>query len=516
MEVSSLTTSKYDEEMALKGLLDAFGAVFSLNDIASAYCKAGRNANLAGEILYEMQGSSSSSTTYSSDSEVRNEPSEPSNGYKSKDSCHTNEKFIGPKQKNRPASGGTISSILGKDYVKSIPLVNSSYSGAKPLKVDMRQFPPSEVWKEDAKSHPLRENPIRKDMEDFLLKMFGVKLDRDVIREVLESCAYDMEKSMEKLLDQSSLILDKEKKVLKESSTKIIDMHPTTEGPSQQRKMQPVISSGGDVLLNTNGEELTRQQKINDLQKDVLAAFFMGPERFDESPRRTVKSANRSIALGEPVVEPLGDLISEQKKTDMGNSQQDSKDDEDKEDSFQALRRAVREYWGTMKEYHKAAADAFAKGDQVRANKLIEQGNFFREKAREADEESNEKIFETRLASFSLNICFISFSMSGLVSLLTRDTETQEEMLLDLHEHDAKEAIRLLKHHLSSLAGIPLFKFLKVTIETNEEDSSKGARRRLIMKLLEKESISWTEGNPGSILIHLDKINPKRLSFAKK
>ncbi|GLU23020.1 hypothetical protein SLE2022_390540 [Rubroshorea leprosula] len=492
MEVSSLTTSKYDEEMALKGLLDAFGAVFSLNDIASAYCKAGRNANLAGEILYEMQGSSSSSTTYSSDSEVRNEPSEPSNGYKSKDSCHTNEKFIGPKQKNRPASGGTISSILGKDYVQSIPLVNSSCSGAKPLKVDMRQFPPSEVWKEDAKSHPLRENPIRKDMEDFLLKMFGVKLDGDVIREVLESCAYDMEKSMEKLLDQSSLILDKEKKVLKESSTKIIDMHPTTEGPSQQRKMQPVISSGGDVLLNTNGEELTRQQKINDLQKDVLAAFFMGPERFDESPRRTVKSANRSIVLGEPVVEPLGDLISEQKKTDMGNSQEDSKDDEDKEDSFQALRRAVREYWGTMKEYHKAAADAFAKGDQVRANKLIEQGNFFREKAREADEESNQKIFETR------------------------DTETQEEMLLDLHEHDAKEAIRLLKHHLSSLAGIPLFKFLKVTIETNEEDSSKGARRRLIMKLLEKESISWTEGNPGSILIHLDKINPKRLSFAKK
>jgi hypothetical protein len=38
-----------------------------------------------------------------------------------------------------------------------------------------------------------------------------------------------------------------------------------------------------------------------------------------------------------------------------------------------------------------------------------------------------------------------------------------------------------------------------------------------IMKLLEKESINWTEGaDVGTILIQLDNINPKRLSFAKK
>lgn len=37
------------------------------------------------------------------------------------------------------------------------------------------------------------------------------------------------------------------------------------------------------------------------------------------------------------------------------------------------------------------------------------------------------------------------------------------------------------------------------------------------MKLLEKESIKWSEGgNAGTILIHLENINPKRLSFAKK
>lgn len=38
-----------------------------------------------------------------------------------------------------------------------------------------------------------------------------------------------------------------------------------------------------------------------------------------------------------------------------------------------------------------------------------------------------------------------------------------------------------------------------------------------IIKLLEKESIAWIEGeNPGTMLILLEEIDPKRLSFAGK
>ena len=51
MEVSGQNIVKCDEEKALKCLLDAFGSVFSLEEIASAYCKASRNADLAGEML---------------------------------------------------------------------------------------------------------------------------------------------------------------------------------------------------------------------------------------------------------------------------------------------------------------------------------------------------------------------------------------------------------------------------------------------------------------------------------
>lgn len=122
----------------------------------------------------------------------------------------------------------------------------------------------------------------------------------------------------------------------------------------------------------------------------------------------------------------------------------------------------------------------------------MDEGLFFRDKAHEVDEESTQKIFESK------------------------NVETQDDMLLDLHEYGAKDAIRSLRSNLRLLSGIPSVTYLKVIIETDDEDITKGARRRSIMKLLEKESIEWSEGDVGTIRIQLDNINPKRLSFAKK
>lgn len=122
----------------------------------------------------------------------------------------------------------------------------------------------------------------------------------------------------------------------------------------------------------------------------------------------------------------------------------------------------------------------------------MEDGHRYQEKARQADEESNQKILETR--------------------------NSETDILLDLHDFEAKEAVRLLKCHLLRISGISSFKYLKVILETNDVDNKKEARRRLVMKLLNKESIEWIEekGNPGTILIRIDMIDPNRLSFAKK
>lgn len=492
MEVSGSNGLNYDiEEKALNG------SVITLQEIAFACGNAGQNPNLAGEFVCDKQANTSTSSIHPSTCEARGkESSKSSNSNISENSFYANGKSRPSKKKWHPVSGGTVSSFLGKDYVKPGQPANGTYLASKPLKLDPKEFPMSALWGEETKPKQSKDDHLQKDMEDFLFKLLGegFRLNRDVIREVLESCGYDMQKSMSKLIDRSAETLGEGK-----SSEKCTDMRSTFGGPPRERKLQQLDSSRCRAKEdpNTNKGELLRHPKDrNELQKEVFAALFSAPQKSDEFPEITVKTERRSKALGKVVSEPPKDLVPEY-KANVVHLQQDNLKiaDNDEEDSFQALRRAVMEYRGTMKEYCKAAIDAFAQGDHVRAGKLLEQGKFFYEKAREVDEESNKKIFET----------------SG------RNRETKNDLLLDLHDHGAKEAIRLLKCHLSSLSGIPTIKYLTVILETNDEDTTKGARRRLVMKLLEKESIKWIEeGNAGKILIPLDKVNPKRLSFAKK
>lgn len=185
MEVSGQNVLTFDEEQALKCLLDAFGPAFSLEDIASAYCKASRNADLAAEILNEMQGSSSTSGTQSSKSDSRaEETSVSSDGYFSENPCQERKNV---RHKARPVSLGSVSGVIGKDYVRPMPSANGSYGVTKPIKLDAKEFPMTGIWREKSKPNTFKRDQLHKDMEDFLFKMLGegFQLDRNMIREVL-------------------------------------------------------------------------------------------------------------------------------------------------------------------------------------------------------------------------------------------------------------------------------------------------------------------------------------------
>ncbi|XP_019426188.1 PREDICTED: putative nuclear RNA export factor SDE5 isoform X2 [Lupinus angustifolius] len=490
MEVSSQTIVTCDEEKALKSLLDAFGSTFSLDEIATAYCKASRNADLAVEILYEMQGSSSTSETHSSNVHTRVEESSKSAYGSSFENSFQERKSI--KSKARPVSVGTVSSMIGKDYVRSKPSTNETYVARKPLKLDANALPMAGIWREKTKPNIVKHNQLHQDMEDFLVNMLGdgFQLDRDMIREVLDSCGYDMAKSVERLLDPSVVALGKRAAVVDDSSGKFTDMKAQSElASSSERKALNSNYLRGDGNTDSNkGVELHQKQKQrDDLQKEVMTALFNSRDPLEESPKRIVKDVNKNSRYG-IVFEPPADSMDEY-KIDMNFSQQQNVDEAEDEEDYQKVRKAVKEYRVTMNEYYKAAVEAFAKGDQIKAEKLFEQGHFFERKAHEADEESSRMILQTR------------------------NSESQE-MLLDLHDFGTKEAIRLLKRHLSSLSGIPSFEYLKVVLDANGEDSSKGSRRRLVLKLLEKESIKWVEGEiAGTILIPLASIDRKSLSF---
>ncbi|KAI3997416.1 hypothetical protein MKX01_017786 [Papaver californicum] len=50
---SALMEYDFEENKVLEALIDAFSSTFSLRDIASAYCKAGRNPDMAAQFLYD-------------------------------------------------------------------------------------------------------------------------------------------------------------------------------------------------------------------------------------------------------------------------------------------------------------------------------------------------------------------------------------------------------------------------------------------------------------------------------
>jgi len=168
MEESGSNVPKCDdEEKALKGLLDAFSSTFSLDEIASAYCKAGRNADLAAEVLFDIQGSTSTSATYASNGEAKGEESlEFSSGNFSEKLGQASRNSRASKPKSRSVSGGTVSSIIGKDYIRSTPSANGSYKVSKPIKKVWRLVQMSELSEVEAKSGSPKDDPRHQDIED--------------------------------------------------------------------------------------------------------------------------------------------------------------------------------------------------------------------------------------------------------------------------------------------------------------------------------------------------------------
>ncbi|RYQ82454.1 hypothetical protein Ahy_B10g101040 [Arachis hypogaea] len=454
MEVPAQNIVTCDEEKALKCLLDAFGSVFSLEEIASAYCKASRNADLAGEMLYEMKGTSSSSSSHSSNADARvEETSGTSDGYSVENSSHERKNL---RAKARSVSVGTVSGTIGRDYVRPVPSANGSHGATKPVKMDVKEMPLTGICREKARPNVSKHNQLQQDMEDFLFKMLGngFQLDRDMIRGVLESCGYDMQKSMYRLLDPSNVTFDRTA-VVGDSASRFTDVKPKSELSSSESKSHNLnhLRSDRTVASNKGVESHQKQKHKDELQKEILFALFKGYQRCEEAPKKTVKDVNNSSRYKHVVFEPPEDTM-EEYKIDMDFSLRDATNDVEDED-YQCVRRAVKEYRATMNEYYKAAVDAFANGDKFKAEKLIDQF-----------------VYRNTLLEFVALPLLFQWCMLW--------TSEAQEMLLDLHDHGSREAIRLLKCHLSSLAGIPSFEYLKVIIDASNQENTKGSRRRAV------------------------------------
>ncbi|XP_074370288.1 putative nuclear RNA export factor SDE5 isoform X2 [Apium graveolens] len=486
MELLPANNSYHDDDSKdLEILLEAFSSVVSLEDIASAYCQAGRDVYLASELLCNHNGSISSSSGSKDDPDGASSSKSSTENFPENSCVERNS--ISAKQRTRPVSLGTVSGVIGKEYSKTKPSSYEQHTVRKPYKVYSSELPPSEVWGENPPNSVASNETMKEDVEEFLFKMLGdgFKLDMGVIRDVLGFCGYDVNKSMETLLDLSASKLDEnggysctlaQKNSIEAEGFPSINLQPRGSAKSSETCMLTGVETDSTKL----------EKDTYDLQKDILNSLFSASRRIEEAPRKIIRPAtSRTGRFGRLVLEPPEDIpigprtFAKPKVTKAADVS---------DDSYDVLRKAHKEYFTTMKEYYKAATDAFVNGDRMLSEKLMEQGNFFKKKAKEADNRSTEKLLET--------------------------SDEEEVVLLDLHDHEPKEALRSLKCHLTSLSAIP---HLKVFVGSNDNDTKREARKNRIIELLEKDSIEWTEEDSGQIIvIRVDKVNPKRLSFAKK
>lgn len=482
MESSCSYNNSHDveslETRALAALLDAFHPCFSLEEIASAYCRAGSDLTKAGEILCESRESDTGTAVQEQDCATNLAQSEKPLHEDSADvSNHFNSK--GTKPKKLTASVGSISGVLGKSYSRSISSKKGLLEPTKPLKWEVKGSMPNDSEVDPPKSDSVRSKQELCDMEDFLSAMLGTgfQLSRDVIREVLGDCGYNMKKGMEELLAMSAKAL---------TNGKLIDSF-TEENCTGSLPKSSCIPE--ERIQRGLTEQTALGKDLSNLSRELLLSMFNAPDRSEEPTKRLEWGLNRTRVAGRVVTEPPCD-IDFLPPINFGMMQPDVNHVADQNDNYQALRRAAKEHWEKMKEFYKAAIDAFSDGDHPKANNLLEEGRRHNQMAREAEEHSAKLI------------------------LKSRNSEVQSDVPLDLHTHSAKESIDLLKQHLKMLAN-NVFRYLKVTVNTDMEDSTKGRRKRLVIKLLERESIKWTEedGNPGTIIIDLMEVDPNKLSF---
>lgn len=173
-----------EETRGLRTLLDAFYPLCTLQEIASAYCRAGSDLSKASEILCQPQRSSSEVLNSQNCSNVKTTESGQSICEDSANASCPLGSDKGSKPKKLSATVGSVSTFLGKAYVQPTSSKKEMVESTKPLKLQVRGLSVDELETGSVKQE---EHLDHKDIEEFLFSMLGdgFNLSMDVTREVL-------------------------------------------------------------------------------------------------------------------------------------------------------------------------------------------------------------------------------------------------------------------------------------------------------------------------------------------
>lgn len=452
---------------ALKNLMEAFTSV-SIEEADSAYREANGELNKAAEILGGLGECSSSSGSARLSSSVGSSSTE---GLMEAN-CGRNRRGVGGgKGKKVVAVTGTVSNVLGKEYVKASP--------RKGLRRN-EGFVDEVMTKGDA--------------EQFLCSMLGddCELSMAVVRDVLSQCGYDVETAMNALLELSASSYELSKKdqscehtannkedtqFFLECSDDLTERASDSTSHTSESEISDNVWPMGfrwrnysEALTCSQAQSLTcpRSSK-SELPQKVLESLFNMPKSAEHEPnamnwRDVVKKME---FLGQRSETDLADAAGPEHIHAKGNE-------------YQVFRKAAGQHWDSMKSCYQKAATAFSNGEREHAAYLSEQGRLYNKKAREADEKASQEIFKARNKSI------------------------ENVITIDLHGQHVKQALRLLKVHLLFGAYVRSVQFFRVITGCGSHGVGKSKLKQSVLDLVKREGIEWSEENRGTILIKLD------------
>ncbi|KGN47082.1 SMR domain-containing protein At5g58720 isoform X1 [Cucumis sativus] len=467
--------------VAKDSVINAVGAVTealsvaSLNDPSlpvSRQARVGLNEDVDSfDDLATTSSSSSSAITASSSS---------SSSYSSEDVLDY-KGYMGKKQKRLVASTGTISTVLGKDYVRS-SLKRDSRN--KFMEFDRGKFSQHEA-------------------EQFLCSMLGdeCELSMAVVRDVLCQCGCDVEKALNVLLDlagPSSKQFESDRDSCNGANFQhslespiehieneyglvgccgqLIDRASDSTSYSSESEFPESIWSFAAVCRNDvkvlAGSEVQKPQPSRSVESDLPQTLLETLFNISRSPEYEPNTMNwRSMVKK---MQSLGPAIDVNPPSCVQNTNEvKSKDD------YQFYRENANQQWDSVKSYFQKATAAYTKGERSYASYLSEQGKAQTRLAQKADDKASHNIF------------------------LARNRDIENVITIDLHGQHVKQAMRLLKMHLLFGSYVSSIQSLRVITGCGSHGVGKSKLKTSVIKLLENEGIQWSEENRGTILIKL-------------
>ncbi|XP_060175029.1 SMR domain-containing protein At5g58720 [Lycium barbarum] len=448
------------ESSILNALTDAFSNV-SVEEAKCAYNEANGDLNKAMEILGDIEERKEEDKITSCSSSSGNV------GSSNSDVSFGGHSVVQRKAKAKKlvAATGSVSMMIGKDYVRTTPKKSGSkFKGGENLSND--------------------------EVEQFLCSMLGEDSDLSlaVVQDVLCQCGYEVDKALSVLLELSASSNEqpklsdcsanwKEEAVFLHSSDGLTDRTSDSTSHSSEGEVQDNVWFWGPPGRNlyagnsAHSSSSTAGNSVAELPQEILESLFNMPTHKSAEHEPTTMNwknvVKKMTSLGQRFGSCPNDIPPPQHTHAEGAE-------------YQLYRETAKQHWESMRSHFQKATTAFSNGQKEHAAYLADQGRLHNRKAQEADEKASRDIFAAR------------------------NKNIENMITIDLHGQHVKPAMRLLKLHLLFGAFVRSVRLFRVITGCGAHGLGKSKLKNSVIELLKKERIEWTEENRGMLLIKLD------------